>query len=35
MATYHGVRWDEWLDGLPYELVMACIDALDGGDGED
>lgn len=36
MRVFPGVRWDEWPD-MPYELVMACIDEIDGasGDGEE
>lgn len=36
MHHYPGVRWDEW-PHMPYEVVMACIDLLDGSgdDGEE
>jgi hypothetical protein len=34
MHHFPGVRWDEW-PHMPYEVVMACIDLIDGGsDGE-
>lgn len=35
MHIFPGVRWNEWPE-LPYELVMGCVDFIDGmrGDGE-
>lgn len=29
MHTFPGVPYQDWLDGAPYELVMACIDFID------
>lgn len=35
MLRFPGVRWNEWAD-MPYDLVMSCIDLIDGAsDGEE
>jgi hypothetical protein len=31
MHTFPGVAWDAWPD-LPYDLVMSCINLIDGAD---